>query len=104
MVEKLTRCVREQVTCNVRFGLPSMSLDAPNSRGSALGPAPVNLGANTSLPWTTGQVKKVNLAFLEIAGRGCRTYKNGTSQHPLADVNRGEALIKQELASRVLPT
>jgi hypothetical protein len=44
------------------------------------------------------------LAFLEIAGRGCRTYKNGTSQHPLADVNRGEALIKQELASRVLPT
>jgi hypothetical protein len=50
-----------------------MSLDAPNSRGSALGPAPVNLGANTSLPWTTGQVKKVNLAFLKIAGRGCRT-------------------------------
>jgi hypothetical protein len=104
MVEKLTRCVREQVTCNVRFGLSSMSLDAPNSRGSALGPAPVNLGANTSLPWTTGQVKKVNLVFLEIAGHGCRTYKNGTSQYPSGRRESGEALIKQELASRVLPT
>jgi phospholipase C len=35
-----------------------------------------------------------NYVFIEPSYDVGNDYKNGTSQHPLADVNRGEALIK----------